>query len=159
MKLVATTASRVSDHTAPPVNDRIAQRTEARIAYAAYAGHVYIDQRLEELDREWDIERVLQANASALSIAGVLLGTFVNRRWYALPAGVAGFLLQHAVQGWCPPLPLLRRLGVRTAEEINRERYALKALRGDFEGITARDGITGLGMVLQATRPDHATHL
>lgn len=159
MKLVAPTSSRVSDHTAAPVNDRIAQRTEARIAYAAYAGHLYIDQRLEELDREWDIERVLQANASALMLAGVLLGTRVNRRWYALSAGVAGFLLQHALQGWCPPLPLLRRLGIRTAEEINRERYALKALRGDFEGISSRDGLTGLGMVLQATRPDDATHL
>ena len=159
MKLVAHTSTRVSNHTAPPVNDRIAQRTEARIAYAAYAGHLYIDQRLEELDREWDIERVLEANASGLMIAGVLLGTTMHRRWYALSAGVAGFLLQHALQGWCPPLPLLRRLGVRTAEEINRERYALKALRGDFEGISARDGVTGLGMVLQATRPDHATHL
>lgn len=159
MKLVATTSSRVSDHTAAPVNDRIAQRTEARIAYAAYAGHLYIDQRLEELDHEWDVDRVMQASASALTIAGVLLGTFSHRRWHALPAGVAGFLLQHALQGWSPTLPLLRRLGVRTAEEIHRERFALKALRGDFEGISSRDGITGLGMVLQATRPDHATHL
>ena len=33
----------------------------------------------------------------------------------------------------------LRRLGVRTREEIDRERYALKALAGDFEGVT-RDG-------------------
>jgi hypothetical protein len=49
-----------------------------------------------------------------------------------LPVVVAGFLLQHALQGWCPPLPVLRRLGVRTADEINQERYALKALRGDF---------------------------
>lgn len=46
---------------------------------------------------------------------------------------MTGFLFQHAIQGWCPPLPILRRLGFRTAEEINQERYALKALRGDFE--------------------------
>jgi hypothetical protein len=46
---------------------------------------------------------------------------------------VTGFLLQHAIQGWCPPVPILRRLGFRTADEINRERYALKALRGDFK--------------------------
>jgi hypothetical protein len=44
--------------------------------------------------------------------------------------------LQHAVQGWCPPIPVLRRFGFRTADEINRERYALKALRGDFDGIS-----------------------
>jgi hypothetical protein len=51
-----------------------------------------------------------------------------------LPALVSGFLFQHAVQGWCPPVPVLRRLGFRTAYEIEEERRALKALRGDFEG-------------------------
>ncbi len=51
----------------------------------------------------------------------------------ALPAIVTGFLFQHAIQGWCPPLPVLRRRGFRTAEEINQERYALKALGGDFD--------------------------
>jgi hypothetical protein len=59
----------------------------------------------------------------------------VNRRWFALPAIVATFLLQHAVQGWCPPLSVFRRLGFRTAAEIDHERYALKAIRGDFAQI------------------------
>ena len=44
-------------------------------------------------------------------------------------------MLQHALQGWCPPLPLFRRLGFRTQEEIARERYALKGMRGDFAGL------------------------
>ena len=43
--------------------------------------------------------------------------------------------LQHAVQGWCPPLAVWRRLGVRTQSEIDEERYALKALRGDFRDV------------------------
>ena len=59
----------------------------------------------------------------------------MNRRWYLLPAAVATFLLQHAVQGWCPPVGLFRRLGVRTQREIDEERYALKVLRGDFDAI------------------------
>jgi len=46
---------------------------------------------------------------------------------------VFGFFFQHATQGWCPPIPVFRRMGVRTRREINRERYALKALRGDFD--------------------------
>jgi hypothetical protein len=29
----------------------------------------------------------------------------------------------------------MRRLGIRSAREIERERYALKALRGDFAGM------------------------
>ena len=61
-------------------------------------------------------------------------------RWLALPALVTGFLFQHAVQGWCPPLPILRRLGVRTAREIELERVALKMLRGDFDETGHDDG-------------------
>jgi hypothetical protein len=49
---------------------------------------------------------------------------------------VAAFLFQHAIQGWCPPVPILRRMGFRTASEIEQERQALKALRGDFAGIS-----------------------
>jgi hypothetical protein len=50
----------------------------------------------------------------------------VDRRFLALPAAVLGFLLQHAVQGWCPPVPVLRRLGFRTQTEIEDERHALE---------------------------------
>jgi hypothetical protein len=52
-----------------------------------------------------------------------------------LSGAVLGFLLQHATQGWCPPVSVLRRRGVRTRREIEAERYALKALRGDFSGL------------------------
>jgi hypothetical protein len=33
-----------------------------------------------------------------------------NNRWLVLPIAVTGFLLQHAIQGWCPPIPVLWRL-------------------------------------------------
>jgi hypothetical protein len=69
-------------------------------------------------------------------LLGLTLGLTLDRRWLFLPLGVAAFLLQHAVQGWCPPVSVFRRLGVRTAGEIARERYALKALRGDFEDLS-----------------------
>jgi hypothetical protein len=91
-----------------------------------------IHRRLRELDEEWDIERVLETNASALAFVGAALGASVDRRWLLIPIVVGGFLFQHAIQGWCPPIPVLRRLGFRTAREIEIERVALKALRGDF---------------------------
>ena len=53
----------------------------------------------------------------------------------AIPAFVGGALVLHAVTGRYPLMPVLRRLGVRTSREIARERYALKALRGDFIGV------------------------
>jgi hypothetical protein len=80
---------------------------------------------------------VLETNASTLILSGLLLGATVSRKWFVLPLVVSGFLFQHALQGWCPPLPLLRRRGFRTQTEIDRERYALKVLRGDFEGVAA----------------------
>jgi len=91
-----------------------------------------INHRLQELDREWDTERTLEANASALGFIGVMLGAFASPWWLLLPATVTAFLFQHAIQGWRPPVPILRRLGFRTEREINIERNALKALRGDY---------------------------
>jgi hypothetical protein len=92
-----------------------------------------VDDRLEELDREWDVERTLELNASLLALSGVLLGKVVDRRWLYLSIGVTAFLAQHALQGWCPPLPVLRRLGFRTRKEIEQERNVLKTIRGDFD--------------------------
>jgi hypothetical protein len=100
----------------------------------------HIGDRLDYLEREWDIERTLLVNASSLILGGLALGTFVHRRFYALPAFVAGFLLQHGLQGWCPPLPIFRLLGVRTKEEILKERNALRALRGELDKAHAGDG-------------------
>lgn len=110
--------------------DRQVMRSVQR--YAAKSPQA-VARRIDELDREWDIERTLELNASTLALTGLALGVIVNRKWLIVPGIVLPFLLQHALQGWCPPLPILRRLGVRTREEIDREKYALKALRGDFE--------------------------
>jgi hypothetical protein len=127
------TTDRVARATPDEINERIARDTSDSVAHYAAGGPPSIQRRLDELDAEWDIERTLEANASSLALIGLGLGTWVDRRFYLLPAVVAGFLLQHALQGWCPPLPVLRRLGVRTRGEIEQERYALKALRGDFQ--------------------------
>lgn len=125
---------RVPRNTAERINRQIALETEERVA--RYAAHPeLIDERLEELDAEWDTERTLEANAATLAFAGTALGATVDKRFLALPALVTAFLLQHATQGWCPPLPVLRRMGVRTPHEIERERVALKTLRGDFRDV------------------------
>ena len=91
-----------------------------------------IERRLGELREEWDIERMLAANASTLILLSLGLGKVASKKWRLLTAIVPAFLLQHALQGWCPPIELFRRLGVRSRQEIDREVYALKALRGDF---------------------------
>jgi hypothetical protein len=131
-----TTVDRVPLHSSVAANERIRRQTEQSITRLRHAGPTAIQRRLDELDAEWDVERVLEANAASAVLIGTGLGASVNRRWFALPAIVGAFLLQHAVQGWCPPLPVFRRMGFRTAAEIDRERFALKALRGDFDRIS-----------------------
>jgi hypothetical protein len=129
--MLATSARRVEIQTAYPLNSRIERDTSARIAY--FAEHPdEISQRLNELDEEWDVERALETGSASLSLFGLLMAITSKRRWLILPLAVQGFFLQHALQGWCPPLPLFRRLGFRTQMEIEEERHALENLRSRF---------------------------
>jgi hypothetical protein len=125
--------ARVQEYTPEEINQQIRRDLKARALYFAQRPEE-IDRRLDELDREWGIERRLEAGAGILSLIGLTFGV-VRSRWYILPAAAAAFLVQYAAQGWCPPVSLMRRMGIRTAREINHERYALKALRGDFDSM------------------------
>jgi hypothetical protein len=117
-------ATRVNRNTAASVNNRIRQQTEGCIAH--FEKHPEdIPRHLEELDQEWDIERIFEVSSSTLSLTGLGLGLGVNRKWLILPIAVQSFFLYHALQGWCPPLPLFRRMGFRTQREIEAERHAL----------------------------------
>jgi hypothetical protein len=131
---------RVRDHTDPGVLLELDQETDRRVRAVIAQGPLAITRRLSELEREWDVERVLEVNASTLAGAGVVLGAVRGRRWLVLPVTVMGFLLQHGIQGWCPPLAVFRRLGVRTRSEIEAERMALLAARGDLSRFLAAAG-------------------
>lgn len=135
---VAMEPDRVRRSTAPAVNEKIDAVIRATVERYAGQSAELISQRIGVLEAEWDIERVLETNASALALAGVLAGVSGHRRGLLLSATVLSFLLLHATKGWCPPLPVLRRLGVRTRREIEREKFVLKYLRGDFEGLSLR---------------------
>lgn len=105
------TSTRVPRHTESEINERIRRQTECNILHYGKQGSDAITRRLAELDHEWDIERTLEANAASISLIGLGLGALVDRRWSLLPGVVASFLLQHAVQGWCPPRAALSANG------------------------------------------------
>ena len=86
------TVNRVPRHTSEEINQRIERETEERVHELA-ANPGAIPDRLRELDEEWDIERLLEANASVLAFSGAALGASVDRRWLAVPLIVSGFLL------------------------------------------------------------------
>jgi hypothetical protein len=124
---------RVRANTHPEVNARIDRQTRTRVEDSAAEPNV--SGRIDEIGREWDFERIIETEAAATGLLGLVLGVAVNRRFLVVPAVATAMMLLHAVHGWYPLLPILRRMGIRTQDEIERERYALKALRGDFRAV------------------------
>ncbi len=111
---------------------RIDEKTERNVRLYSSQSPEVIDERIRELRCEWSIERYLQINVAAVGLSTALLAATRNRKWgLATCAGLALFFV-HAREGFDPPLPLLRQMGIRTRAEIHRELFALKALRGDF---------------------------
>jgi hypothetical protein len=109
------TTDRVRLHSPRAANDAIDREINRNVHF--YAEHPsHIDRRLEELDAEWDIERALEANAASIALTGAVLAATVDRRFIALPGIVAAFLLQHALQGWCPRLVATVKHFGRTAD-------------------------------------------
>lgn len=147
--------NRVREHTSSEANAAIDDAMRDRLFRYSVASDEEICARISALDDEWDVERYLEVMAPSFALSGVALGALGARKWLLLPAVVLGFLIQHAVQGWCPPLTVLRRMGVRTRREIEEERYALKALRGDFSGLppdAPQNRITRVDAALDAVR-------
>jgi len=123
---------RVELHTKKKINKMIEEKTINNLRKYKAADPETLSRRLDQLNREWDTERVLEANAASIILISTILGFTTSPYWFLLIGAVSFFLLQHAVQGWCPPLPIIRRLGVRTPEEISDEKISVKYLRGDF---------------------------
>lgn len=135
-------ADRVREHSSPADNKVIDRETEGRIRHFAGKSREEITEQIDRLEREWDMERLLETNASILSLVGMsAYAGSGSKKWLILPGVVMSFLAQHSVQGWCPPMPLFRKMGVRTRQEIEREKYALKVLRGDFDQVIENETI------------------
>ncbi|MEL7649602.1 MAG: DUF2892 domain-containing protein [Sedimentibacter sp.] len=135
--IVPPSTKRVELHTDKKSNEIIRNKTLENIEglMGSYPGSGKISERIRELNKEWDTERVLEANAAAFTLLSIVLGFSFSYYWFVLAGFISFFLLVHAVQGWCPPLPIIRKLGVRTPTEIYNEKTALKYLQRDFSSI------------------------
>lgn len=123
-------------HSSKATNDAIDEHTLASVEELAHASGSQVSERIEKLDKEWDIERVLQAHTAVVTLGAAGMALITGKRRWMLPAIVpATFLLQYTFQGWSPPVEALRKLGIRSRHEIESERTALKAMRGDFGGL------------------------
>jgi hypothetical protein len=126
---------RVRANTPSEINRAIDMEIAAMVRFYASKTDYEISKRIEELDMEWDIGRFIEFRAATVSLIGMIFGLKGSKKWFILPVIASTFLLQYAIQGWCPPVSILRRFGIRTRQEIDVEKYALRALRGDFDEV------------------------
>jgi hypothetical protein len=132
--MVLSHTDRVRANTAAEVNRRVDEQIERNIRHYSGQTKEEIYRRIQDLDREWDIERVLETMASSFSLTGIVLGATVDRKWFLVPTLVLSFLLVHAIQGWCPPLPILRSLGFALVK-----RLTVSAMRLKLSPVTLRE--------------------
>lgn len=131
----------IRKHTRATSNERIDRETQASLDQVGDEP-ARIEARLAELDREWDVDRALMLNFAVLGglSAGMTMRNLHARRelggWGGLFITQMAFLAHHAIRRWCPPLPVFRRLGFRSAREINAERVELLKRLEDRRGTT-----------------------
>ena len=125
---------RVRSHTSRKALARIDQETKLSLDRHARGSLLAMLRRLAALDREWDLDRWLMvAFTGAAGTSAALSLWQASRRgrpgpFTAVLAAQLFFLGLHAVRGWAPPVAILRRLGIRTRQEIEAERAALELL-------------------------------
>jgi hypothetical protein len=97
-----------------------------------------IDARIRALSDERDVDQFLETVCGGLALAGIVGAALSRRRRWLVLSGVS--LAPLLLYGIARPrtAPQLRRLGLRTRWEIDCEKFALKALRGDFDDLTLR---------------------
>ncbi len=131
---------RVRHHSSVVANDRIDAQTMHGFETSVRQGRGSIVRRLTQLEKEWDIDRALMVNFAIAGGVAFLIGMrryttsgLLSRKrkgFLYLFGAQLGFLLLHGIVGWCPPVPVFRRLGFRTSREIEGERRALEQVLG-----------------------------
>src|SRR3989442_5347465 len=86
---------RVRAQTCPEVLQEIDARIEERIRFYATQPPEVISRRIEEIEREWDLERWLETNSSADALNGVFLRSIAGQKWFLLTLCARAMLLPH----------------------------------------------------------------
>lgn len=131
--ILSATTKRVAQSTNPNMNSCIRNKTIQHLNLYKDSNNELLSERIKKLDFEWDTERYQEAKAGFCVLFCSLIGLKTRRCWFLATATIGLFLLQNALMGWCPSLPFLRKVGIRSSEEISNERIVLKMLRGDFD--------------------------
>jgi hypothetical protein len=139
---------------------------EARLACLADAGPQAIADRLHQLDREWSAGRMTKVTLGVLVVAGLALTALANPWWLILPAVGGFFLLQYLFSRTSWLGATFQEMGFRSGADIDQEKFALRALRGDFKNlptvheteskddISRLEGEGGIAIDAEEAKPD-----
>jgi len=105
---------------------------ESRLRKVIDAGPAAIDERLEELDSEWTAGRISKATAGVMVVGGLVLSLTISLWWLVLPIVGGAILLQYLFGRTSLVGELFHAIGFRRGADIEQEKFALRALRGDF---------------------------
>lgn len=64
------------------------------------------------------VERGLRLMAGIVILVSMTLAHFVSHYWYLLTLFVGLNLLQSAFTNWCPAMAILRKMGLKDANEL-----------------------------------------
>jgi hypothetical protein len=127
-------------------------RTLDNIRFYGSLGREGIDERIRALEDEWDVERAVMVGLSGAGAAGLIVGLLGSRVWRLLAWIALPLLFLFAQDKWKPSNGILKSLGLRSRKEIQEEKYALKALRGDFRNVETEPEDAGAGKDRNSTR-------
>ena len=117
---------KIRKHSPKSFNEAIDQKTDSIIQIAIAEGPIAIGERLNALDKEWDIDKAIMLFLSGLvfgQLAGAMKTKTRNQLWG--PLIQTPFLILHAAFGWSPVTLIFRKFGFRTRFEIQAEREVL----------------------------------
>lgn len=106
---------------------------ECRVRRLAEAGPTAIDERLAQLDRAWTAGRASKATMGVLIVAGLILGLTIDPVWLVLPLAGGVILAEHLFTRQSLVGAAFRAMGLPSGADVEQEKLALKALRGDFK--------------------------
>lgn len=106
--------------------------TRKNLRFYGSLGREALDERIQALEDEWDLEKAGTMLLSGAGLLGLVMGLIGSPRWRLLAWAAVPLLFLHGRGQWKSAEGLLRPMGFRPRREIQEEKYALKALRGDF---------------------------
>jgi hypothetical protein len=117
-------------------------------------GSQAVSDRLQALEEEPDLETVATLAMAGTGMLALVFGILGSRLWRLLAWMALPLIFVHARGRLSAPGEFLKTLGLRSRREIQEEKFALKALRGDFRdvGEARSEGMPDPASALDAVR-------